>query len=191
LKPPVASGYKTSVTVPITPQLGRRTTLLERLIRALILDRTLYEEVAGDRAGLSQALGIVILVGMVNGMALTAIPGRIGALFGVFVSLVGWLALSGLTFAIGKWGLRAGPTSWRAVSACLGFADTPALLNALGVIESIGMLVRIIVWFWLLAATMVAAGAAFRVSFARGAAIGGLGFGAYMLIGLAVGIWSS
>ena len=191
LKPPATSGYTLQVATAPKHPVDRRITLLERLFRAVILDRTLYEEVAADRTGLSQAFGVVILAGIVNGMTLTAIPGSIGALFGIFVSVVGWLALSGLTLAVGNWALRTEPTSWRVVGTCLGFADTPSLLNILGVAQSIGMFVRIIVWFWLLAATAVAASAAFRVSLARGAAIGGLGFGAYMLIGLAVGIWST
>jgi hypothetical protein len=169
----------------------RRPRPIQQLIRALMLDRTLYEEVAVDRTGLSQAFGVVVLAGIAKGVSLTAIPGLVGALFGIFVSVVGWIVLSALTFAIGNWVLRAGPSSWRAVAACLGFADVPAVLNFLEVIPWAGPFVRVIVWFWLLAATMVAARAAFRVSFARGAAIGGFGFSAYFLIGFVVEMWSS
>jgi hypothetical protein len=165
--------------------------LLGRLIRALMFDLTLYEEVAAERGGLSQAIGVVILAGIANGASLKAIPGTVGALFGIFVSVAGWLALSTLTLVIGRWVLRAGPSSWRVVATCLGFADTPAVLNFLGALPSAGVFVGIVVWFWLLATTVVAARAAFGVSLARGAAIGGLGFAAYMLIGLVVGVWSS
>ena len=168
-----------------------RFHLIARIVRALMLDYTLYEEVANDRVGLSQAIGIVILVGITSGMGLRPVAGTIGALIGVAVSLLGWAVLSGLTLAAGRWVLRGEPTSLRIVATCLGFADAPALLSLLGVLPNVGVLVRVIVWFWLLAACMVAARAAFRVSAARGAAIGGLGFAAYMLIGLGVGIWSS
>ncbi|HVN84234.1 MAG TPA: hypothetical protein VMW17_05230 [Candidatus Binatia bacterium] len=168
-----------------------RFSVIERLIRALLLDRGVYDAVASERVGLSQAIGVVLLAGISTGASLHALPGTIGALFGILVSVVGWVTLSVLTYVIGRWVVRGGPSSMRAVAACLGFADAPAVFNLMAVIPRVGGLVRVIVWFWLLATTMVAAQSAFRTSRARGAAIGGLAFAAYLFVGVLVGIWSS
>jgi len=174
----------------IFPSTTARSSLIERLIRALILDRTLYEEVAADRSALSQAIGVVMLTGIANGLALTAIPGTIGAIIGIFVNVVGWLVPSVLVYAIGKRIAPAG-SSFRTVATCLGFAEVPGVLNLFSVFPTVGRIVAAIVWFWLAAAMVVATRAAFGVSLRRGAVIAGLGLAVYLLIGLAVGIWSS
>jgi hypothetical protein len=165
--------------------------MIERLIRALILDRTLYEEVAADRAALSQAIGVVMLAGIANGLPLTALPGPVAVVVGIAVSMLGWLVPSGLVYGIGR---RIAPPPWpsfRTVATCLGFADMPAVLNLFSVFPGVGRVVAALVWFWLAAAMVVATRAAFGVSLGRGAVIAGLGLGAYLVIGVALAIWSS
>ncbi|MBI4517509.1 MAG: hypothetical protein HY699_17030 [Deltaproteobacteria bacterium] len=166
----------------------RSSSLIERLVRALILDRTLYEEVAGDRAGLSQAIGVVILAGLANGTRFVPALGNVGLLLGIFVSLVSWLMLGLFIHATGAGIARPPRPSYRKLVACLGFADMPAVVTLFGALPVVGDFVRIIVWFWLLAACLVATRAAFKASLARGALIGGLGFGAYFLLGVVVSI---
>jgi hypothetical protein len=170
---------------------GTRASLIERLLRALILDRSLYEEVADDRTGLSQAIGVVVLAGMASGARFAEGLGTVGLAFGVLVSLVSWGLLTVLVFAIGAMIFGSGRASLRTVAACLGFADMPAVVGLLAWIPAVGDLVRIVVWFWLLAATVVATSAAYRLSLARGAFLGGLGFTAHVLIGLLIELWAT
>jgi hypothetical protein len=179
------------VTIPDgSYDFATRAKVMERLIRALILDRSVYEEVAEDRTALSQAIGVVLLAGIVNGMAIPFLRGLVGALVGIVVSVAGWLLFSVIVYLIGARVMRAGATSFRTVACCLGFADIPAVVNLLGVLPVIGVAVRITVWFWLLAAAIVATRAAFGVSRARGAVIAGLGFVVYVLLGVLAGLWA-
>jgi len=166
-----------------------RNKVMERLIRALILDRTLYEEVAADSTAFSQAIGVVMLAGIANGMARFHL-GVVGAVLGIVVSVVGWLVFTAIIHLIGVRILRGGPTPFRTLACCLGFADIPAVLSLLSVLPTVGFFIRFVVGFWLLATAVVATQAAFSVSRWRGAFIAGLGFLVYLLIDVLVGLWA-
>ncbi len=51
--------------------------MLNRILRAARLDRTLYDELRDDPAATLQALAIVVLAGIAWGIAWTAVPGHV------------------------------------------------------------------------------------------------------------------
>ena len=62
-------------------------SMVDRMIRAAKLDAQLYEEVEADKGALGQAMGVVVLASIANGVG----SGRLGGLTGFFIgSSVCW-----------------------------------------------------------------------------------------------------
>jgi hypothetical protein len=163
-------------------QHAHRSGLVGRLIAALRLDLTLYECVSADSAATSQALRVVLLAGMCNGIGLARRFGWLGILAGVGTALLGWLLWAGviwLTAAV--FGHRR---ERRSLLRALGFANAPCVFLIFDVVPSFGPLIRYVVVAWLIATTVRAVQATFAVSGWRALAISTIGFVVYLALGL-------
>jgi Yip1 domain len=156
--------------------------LLGRLVAALRLDLTLYEEVSRDSAATSQAFRVVLLAGMSNGLGLTGRLGIAGILAGLAAALLGWLLWAGVIWLSAA--LLRNRCASRSLLRALGFANAPGVFLILGAVPTIGTMVRAIVVVWLLAATVRAVQAAFAVALRRALVISAIGFVAYLVLGL-------
>ncbi len=129
----------------------------KRLVRAIRLDRELYEEVAAERDATRQAVSVVVLAALagVVGMSGRGGPGMVA---GVLVALGGWVIAALIIFVVGTRLLpqprtRSNPGE---LLRALGFANAPGLLYVLAVIPSLGRPVRLAVSLWLLIAWVTA-----------------------------------
>ena len=188
-----------------TVTIGEKGSLVQRMIRAARLEADLYEEVEADRTASNDALIVVIIVAVCNGIGaalgllIAGAAGRApGALIGEIVgAVVGWLIWSYLTYFIGT-RLFHGRATPGEMLRTIGFSHSPGVLNILGFIPFLGPLIRLVVAFWLLVAGVVAVRQA--LDFDTGKAIlttvigwlvpviilfvlGVLGFGASMALG--------
>jgi hypothetical protein len=157
-------------------------SLTERMMGAARLDTAIYEEVEHDASATGQAAVVVAIVAVAS--AIGAIGGEgmgpIGALVG---ALIGWLVWAGVTYLIGD-KLLGGTASWGELLRTLGFAQSPGVLFALGIIPLLGGLVRFVVGIWILIAGIIAIRQALDFSTGKAILTVVLGWLAMMLLAM-------
>jgi len=80
------------------------TTFTQRVLGAALLEPSTYEEVEADSLATSQAVALVLLVGLAGGVGSLEFgraQGAPGVVAAVIAALVGWVAWAMLTYLIG------------------------------------------------------------------------------------------
>jgi hypothetical protein len=166
-------------------------SFLQRVIGALALDVAIYEEVEGDRGATTQAFTVVLLSSLAAGIGARGFADNTASNIAItsIISLLAWAAWALVTFEIGG---RLMPESQTRVDVgellrTIGFASTPGMLRALGVLPRATMPVFIITSIWMLLAMIVAVRQALDYrSTARAVAVCVLGW--VLALALAVGL---
>ena len=154
-----------------------------RLLGAARLDPAAYEQVARDPTATGQAAAVVALVTVATaiGSAAEATAVELAAVLLVGPTL--WLVLA---LANGVVGTRLAPappaTGLGAFLRALGFAETPGLLAACGVVPAVGPAIAALVGVWTFVAAVVAVRQTLRTSTGRAVAAAVLG----LLLGIVV-----
>ncbi|HEX8272036.1 MAG TPA: YIP1 family protein [Longimicrobiaceae bacterium] len=129
-------------------------SLVQRMIGAAMLNVATYEEVEADRSATGQAATVVAIVAVAS--AIGAWNAGIGAVIGgLIAAFVGWLIWSGITYFVGT-RLFGGTADWGELLRTIGFAQSPGVLNVLGIIPFLGGLVGFAVAIWVLVAGVIA-----------------------------------
>ena len=157
--------------------------LVQRGVGALRLDLQLYDEISADAAGTGQALRIVLLAGLSNGVSLVRRFGSAGIIAGVGAALLGWVLWTAVIWLVAK-ALRCRPEG-RSLLRALGFANAPGVFLIFGALPIFGPFVRVIVVIWLVATTVRAAQAVFALTMWRALIISIVGFVVYLILGAA------
>lgn len=134
------------------------STFIERMLGAARLDAQTYEEVEADRTATTQAMGVVVLSSIAQGIAGLTRGGGFGFITGALAALIGWLIWACLVYIIGTKVLPESETrsDLGELLRTTGFSASPGLLRVLGILPFLGGL---IVWaanVWMLAAMIVA-----------------------------------
>ena len=148
------------------------TSIIPRMIRAVRLESSLYEEVEHDRDATRQAALVVAGTSLAAGIGGGFALGVGGLIFVTVASLVGWAFYAWLTYFIGT-RLLAGPDTeadWGELARALGFANSPRALLIFGVVPALAGLLALIVGIWVLITTVIAIRQA--LDFSTGRAIG-------------------
>jgi hypothetical protein len=127
--------------------------MVNRILRAIKLDFTVFREVAEDQKAMTEAAIIVVVVSL-----LSAIGGFIGLLIGdagfgravlgffseLLISgiLIGWLGWAVLTYFVGTT-LFKGKTDIPEMMRVLGYASAPRLLGLFSFIPCVGPLIAL------------------------------------------------
>ncbi len=163
-----------------------RRSIVDRMVGAARFDLATYEEVEADTTATGQAAIVVALV---------ALASAIGALreggTNVFLALVGalaaWGVWAGVTYLIGD-KVLGGTATWGELLRTLGFAQAPGVLYVLGILPLLGSVVRVVVFFWLLATGIVAIRQALDVSTGKAVVTAVLGWIAVAIVYLLLGV---
>jgi hypothetical protein len=133
-------------------------TLINRMIRAARLDAALYEEVEADRRAMMQAAAAVLLSGLAAGIGGLGKVGPMSLLLGTGGAISGWLVWAFLTYVIGAKLFPESDTKadLGEMLRTIGFASSPGVIRAAGVIPGIADIVFIVATLWMLAAMVVA-----------------------------------
>ena len=140
--------------------------MIDRIVRAIRLDWTVFREIAQDREAMKQAAIIVIVVtflsalGGTGGLLIAQVDAGT-AILGFFVDwfingiLIGWIGWAVLTYLVGTI-LFKGQTDVQEMMRVLGYASAPRLLGLFGFIPCIGGLIAIAGWVLSLIAGIIA-----------------------------------
>ena len=141
--------------------------LVNRMIRAAMLDTSLYEEVEHDQSATSQAMQVVLIVALASGIGsalwklftLNPIDAVTGLVGGILAAVLGWLAWALVTYIIGA-KVFGGTATYGEMLRTLGFAQSPNVLliftGILGGIPLLGGLLRLALLIWVLLAGLIA-----------------------------------
>jgi hypothetical protein len=174
---PGPSPFHDVSTGPAAPR-----SFLERLIGALRLDASVYDEVEHDEAALPQAAGVVALAAVCAGIG-SAAGGSAGLVVGVIGAVIGWLVSAGIIWFIGV-RLMEHTSDYPELLRTIGFASSPQVLLVLAVIPVFGWGVRGVVFVWGLAAYVVAVRQALDVDTGRAVLVCVLGWGLAVVVAL-------
>ncbi|MDA2938689.1 YIP1 family protein [Acidobacteria bacterium AH-259-A15] len=134
------------------------TSFSERLIGAAKLDVHIYEEVEADTGATAQAMTVVILSSVAQGIGALKLGGSAGLLAGAIGALIGWFVWAFLVYLIGT-KLLPEPNTRSDVGELLrttGFSASPGVLGVLGLLPLLGGLIMFAANIWMLIAMVVA-----------------------------------
>ena len=131
--------------------------MIDRIVRAIRLDWTVFGEIARDRAALKEAAVIVVLVTFLSAIGTGIKASSLGTFAGDWMAgiLVGWIGWAIITYLVGR-AVFKGETELIAMLRVLGYANAPYLLGLLNVVPCVGWLFPVIGWLLALAAGILA-----------------------------------
>lgn len=129
-------------------------TITDRMRGAAMLDVPTDEAVEADRTATGQALTVVIIVAICQGIG-NMNRGSAGIIFGVIGAIAGWLLWSGVTMIVGT-KLFGGTADWGELLRTLGFAQSPGVLALFGLLPVLGVMALFVVAIWQAIAGVVA-----------------------------------
>ena len=150
----------------------RMNTVWERMIGAALLNPDAYEAVERDVRANRSALWIVIFASLAAGFGALTSHGIRALVVSVIADLISWALYATVAYLIGTTIFKTRETRATVgeLLRTLGYAQTPALLLVLSGIIFLGGIIAIIVFFWILATTIVALRQA--LDFSTGRAVG-------------------
>lgn len=131
--------------------------LFNRMFRAAKLDPALYEEVEADEGAFRQALLVVLISSVAAGVGSIDRGGLSGIFAGAVFAVSAWLVWSFFVFFIGT-KLMPEPgtsSSYREILRTVGFASSPGLIKALGIIPGLASFVFFAASVWMIVAMVV------------------------------------
>jgi hypothetical protein len=133
-------------------------TFGERVVGALKLDANTFEDIERDQSAMGQAVGVIALAAVSNGIAWIFYSGLSGILTGLVGSLIGYALWATVVWAVGT-KLMPDPATkadFPETFRVIAFAASPGLLSIVTIIPLLGWLLMGVIWLWSLAIMVVA-----------------------------------
>ena len=133
------------------------SSLLNRMVGAAKLDLRIYEEVEADTKATGQAMGVVILSSIAQGIGNISYGPRV-LISGTIFALIGWVVWASLTCIIGT-RILPEPQTRSDIGELLrtmGFASSPGLLRVFGIVPFLGRPVLFLILIWMLVTMIIA-----------------------------------
>ncbi len=134
------------------------STFSQRMVGAAKLEVSIYKEVRADTQATGQALGVVVLSSIAQGIAAFAQGGIRGIALGTATALVGWCVWATIVYLIGT-KILPEPQTRSDIGELVrttGFAASPGLLRVLGFVPGLGFLTVVAVSAWMFLAMIMA-----------------------------------
>jgi len=134
---------------------------ISRVIRALLLDINLYEEVENDKSSIWQSMIVVFLASLAAGVYTYNLGGVKGLIVGTVLAFAGWIVMSFFIYLVGT-KLFPGTETKSDIGEILrvlGFAGAPGiflLVALLPIIRNFVWIVILVIWTWRLVAMIIA-----------------------------------
>lgn len=111
----------------------------DRLIGAIKLDASVYEEIEHDPSSMGQAAGVVVLAAVATTIGSASGVGGSSLVGGVVGGLLGWVASTAVVWLIGV-RIMKHTSDYAELLRTLGFASAPRLIAFLGIAPVVGFL---------------------------------------------------
>ncbi len=133
-------------------------TVWDRMVGAALLDPAAYEAVERDTDSTVTALLIVVAAAVATGIGAFTATGISGLYRSIIADLVSWVLYATFAYFIGTRFFKTDETRATVgeLLRTLGFAQVPSFFLILSGILFVGGFISIIVFFWILATTVVA-----------------------------------
>ncbi len=134
------------------------STFSQRIVGAAKLEVSIYKEVKADTQATGQALGVVVLSSIAQGIAAFALGGIRGFALGTATALVVWFVWALVVYLVGT-KLLPEPLTRSDIGELLrttGFAASPGLLRVLSLVPGLGFLTVVAVSAWMFLAMLMA-----------------------------------
>ena len=131
--------------------------MIDRIVRAIRLDWTVFGEIAKDRDALKEAAIIVAIVTFLSAVGTGLAAGSLSAFAGAWIAgiLIGWIGWAIITYFVGT-AVFKGETDIPEMLRVLGYASAPNLLGLLRFIPCVGWAFPLIGGLLALAAGIIA-----------------------------------
>ena len=131
--------------------------MIDRIVRAIRLDWTVFGEIAKDRDALKEAAIIVAIVTFLSAVGTGLATGSLSAFAGAWIAgiLIGWIGWAIITYFVGT-AVFKGETDIPEMLRVLGYASAPNLLGLLRFIPCVGWAFPLIGGLLALAAGIIA-----------------------------------
>ena len=133
------------------------SNFMNRIIRALKLNASLFEEIEADKGAMGQAIGVVVLSSVATGLG-GVYKGAMGIVVGIILALVSWYVWAYITYFIGTRFLPEPQTKadHGELLRTIGFASAPGIFRVLGIFPVIRGMVFWVTTIWMLIAMVIA-----------------------------------
>ncbi len=134
------------------------STFSQRMVGAAKLEVSIYKEVRADTQATGQAITVVVLSSIAQGVAAFALGGIRGFALGTATALVVWFVWVLVVYLVGT-KLLPEPQTRSDIGELLrttGFAASPGLLRVLGFVPGLGFLTVVAVSAWMFLAMVMA-----------------------------------
>ncbi len=134
------------------------STFSQRMVGAAKLEVSIYKEVRADTQATGQALSVVVLSSIAQGIAAFAQGGLRGFALGTGTALVVWFVWALVVYLVGT-KILPEPLTRSGLGEVLrttGFAASPGLLRVLGLVPGLGFLSVVAVSAWIFLAMIIA-----------------------------------
>jgi hypothetical protein len=156
----------------------------DRMLRASLLDREVYEEVEADRGATLQAMAVVVASAVAAAIGGFENHGVAGIVWFTAAALIGWYLWAFVATLIGT-RLLPGPetvSDHGELLRTIGFSSAPGVLRIFALIEPLAGPVFLVCTLWMLVAMVVAVRQALDYSgTGRAVAVCALGFPIYAI----------
>ncbi|MBN2391145.1 MAG: YIP1 family protein [Anaerolineae bacterium] len=127
--------------------------MLDRILRVVKLDKSVYAEVEADEMATSQAAIVVTIVAIASAIGsglgrVVAGEGRgfiVAFLVAILSAFIGWLVWSAVTYFVGT-SLFKGEATMGEMLRVIGFAQAPQVLGLLSFIPCLGLILSLAGW---------------------------------------------
>ena len=116
-----------------TPGAGVQRTFGERILAALKLDASVYEEVEHDVDSMKQAAAVIAIAAVAQGLGAVSQAGIGGLVSAVIGGFLGWVVSAAVIWLIGV-RLMGHTSDFPELLRTLGFASVPQFLMVLGLL---------------------------------------------------------
>ena len=160
------------------------STFVQRMIGAAKLEANTYEEVEHDKSALTQAIQVVVLSAIAQGIGVAGLTNFNNMTYQTISALISWFLWAGITYILGT-RLMSEPQTEADMGQMLrtiGFSASPGILSVFGIVPFFGGFVLTVIPIWQLAAMVIAVRQALDYTTTwRAVVVCGLGFIVQML----------
>ncbi len=158
--------------------MGFANILLARMIRALRLEQSLFQEVEEDEGATPQAIAVLILTGACTGLgiAITGFGKELGGIsvlfMGIAASTIGWIILLFIIYILGStlFASKRQDLTYLTLFRTVTFAASAGLLRFFVFVPGFGLFLDFVAQLWCIAGMIVAL--RFLFDFSTGRATG-------------------